>query len=273
MEKVRVKCTNPNCGAVLNAPKDKLGQTAVCPKCQSAFVARTEPATTDTQAPSSAAASGAGECPRSELAQRIQQEREQDEAFKRAMLSLPARIAAKLWWAAGQLARGYWELGGAIVQTAGAVFNSVSSAPSSAAAKPLTQGEARPQSDASHDTPKPKLLACPACARDVSGAAAACPHCGHPIAKPQGGSESEVRRGTYKECCSHCGAALKAESESQSPGTGCIIAILGAALAPICIGIPIIIYGLHLMGKRRGMWRCTRCEATFPRAIRWYEFG
>lgn len=31
------------------------------------------------------------------------------------------------------------------------------------------------------------LIPCPACAREVSDAAVACPHCGHPIAGEQGG--------------------------------------------------------------------------------------
>lgn len=32
------------------------------------------------------------------------------------------------------------------------------------------------------------LIPCPACAREVSDAAVACPHCGHPIAGEQGGT-------------------------------------------------------------------------------------
>ncbi len=73
--------------------------------------------------------------------------------------------------------------------------------------------------------------------------------------------------------CRHCGGRLKKEREATSTGSGCIIIILGLVLCPLLIGIPIVIYGLNLTGKCRGLWRCRKCHAEFPRKIRWYEFG
>jgi uncharacterized paraquat-inducible protein A len=110
------------------------------------------------------------------------------------------------------------------------------------------------------------LIKCPACSREVSEQAAACPQCGHPLNAP-------IRFEGPPKNCSNCGGSLKTGKDAKSQGSGCIIVILGLALTPILIGIPILIYGLNLMGKREGFWRCTHCEAKFPREIRWYELG
>lgn len=109
----------------------------------------------------------------------------------------------------------------------------------------------------------PMLIECPACAEMVSNQAKACPHCAQPI---------RVFKGPPHEC-SQCGGKLAAEKKATSEGSGCIVAILGLVLAPFILGIPLIIYGLHLMSKREANWRCKSCEATFPRKVRWYEFG
>lgn len=73
--------------------------------------------------------------------------------------------------------------------------------------------------------------------------------------------------------CWHCGGALVAEKEATSQGSGCALAVLGFLLSWTCIGLLVMIYGLSLMGKRKGIWRCRDCEGEFPRRIRWYEFG
>jgi len=40
--------------------------------------------------------------------------------------------------------------------------------------------------------------------------------------------------------------------------------VVGAVFAPLLIGIPILIYGAVLMGKRREYWHCTSCGTQFP---------
>ena len=72
--------------------------------------------------------------------------------------------------------------------------------------------------------------------------------------------------------CRHCGGSLSKDGKGTNEGSGCIVFIIGVVLSPILIGIVIAIYGLHLMTKREGNWRCNNCEATFPRIIKWYEF-
>jgi hypothetical protein len=67
------------------------------------------------------------------------------------------------------------------------------------------------------------------------------------------------------EACVRCSGALKAaEEKSPNSGTGCIIIILGLVLTPLCIGIPIIIYGIGQMNEI-SVWKCVRCGATYPR--------
>jgi hypothetical protein len=63
------------------------------------------------------------------------------------------------------------------------------------------------------------------------------------------------------------------ESKPTSEGSGCLIVIVGLVLTPFIIGIPIALYGLHLMCKRESHWRCNRCEALYPRKAHWYDFG
>lgn len=113
------------------------------------------------------------------------------------------------------------------------------------------------------------LITCPECPRDVSDQAASCPGCGHPLqraAPPQ-------KHAGPPDNCSHCGGKLKKGAEAKSEGIGCLILIIGLVLTPILIGIPIIIYGIHLMSKREGFWRCKNCGAKFAREIKWYQLG
>ena len=127
------------------------------------------------------------------------------------------------------------------------------------------------------------LINCPDCNRQVSSAASACPGCGHPImpgrlapttpvAQPPPVAPVVRFRGPPHDC-RECGGSLRRETESTGGSSGCIIIILGLLLTPIIIGIFIIIYGIHVSGKRRALWRCKQCEATFPRVLRWYELG
>lgn len=73
--------------------------------------------------------------------------------------------------------------------------------------------------------------------------------------------------------CRHCGGGLKKTTETTSEGTGCIVIILGLILTPALIGIPIVLYGIHLSSKRRGFWQCRTCGTKFDRMIKWFELG
>jgi len=106
------------------------------------------------------------------------------------------------------------------------------------------------------------LISCPECKKEVSDQATSCPQCGHPLRQI-----TTSYKGPPIEC-SHCGGKLKKAAEAKSEGAGCIIAILGLVLTPVLLGIPILIYGFHLMGKREGFWRCKSCSAKFPRELK-----
>lgn len=110
------------------------------------------------------------------------------------------------------------------------------------------------------------LISCPECNAEVSDQAPACPKCGHPIA------EQPKKQFTGPPVdCSNCGGLLKKTAEGTSEGSGCIVILLGLLLSPVLIGIPIIIYGIHLMGKTKSFWQCRTCGQQFPRLRRWYE--
>lgn len=111
------------------------------------------------------------------------------------------------------------------------------------------------------------LITCPDCNREISERALACPNCGHPsqgVAQHYPGPP---------ESCSQCGGHLKKGVDAKSEGTGCLILLVGLLLSPLLLGIPIALYGLNLMTKREGFWRCRKCGAKYDREIKWYEFG
>lgn len=118
------------------------------------------------------------------------------------------------------------------------------------------------------------LITCPACSREVSKAAVSCPNCGHPFQTitTQPTPAAKTFQGPPVNC-RHCGGSLKKDKVATSEGMGCIIAILGLVTAPFIIGIPALIYGIILMSRREGIWRCKNCHEKFPRKINWWEFG
>lgn len=132
--------------------------------------------------------------------------------------------------------------------------------------------------------PKPKqepraVSACPFCGEEILAGVAKCRHCGEFFdgsGPTRSGAARAGQRAQHRgppHDCRHCGGGLRAENEAESGASGCLVAIVGLLLAPFLLGIPIVLYGLHLMMKRRGLYRCKACEATFPRKIKWYEFG
>ena len=63
--------------------------------------------------------------------------------------------------------------------------------------------------------------------------------------------------------CYQCGGKLKRIRKASSEGSGCIVVLLGILLAPILIGIPIIIVGLYLMGKVEKYYVCRICGQRY----------
>ncbi|MCP4645212.1 MAG: hypothetical protein GY851_32520 [bacterium] len=82
-----------------------------------------------------------------------------------------------------------------------------------------------------------------------------------------------MRRGLTKGRCPGCGSCMRKETRAPSEGNGCLIVLLGICLIPGVIGFFIVLYGLNLMTKRDGYWRCPECGAYYPRRIPWYEFS
>lgn len=67
--------------------------------------------------------------------------------------------------------------------------------------------------------------------------------------------------------CGNCGGTrFTPLAEQPNKGTGCILLALGVLLAPILVGIIIIIWALTMMGETKRWWVCDSCGARLPRA-------
>ena len=124
----------------------------------------------------------------------------------------------------------------------------------------------KPAIEAKQDQSQATLIDCPTCKKSISSSASACPSCGHPLLQM-------IRFEGPPKCCSNCGGALKKEAKATNSGSGCLIVLVGLLFTPLLLGIPVLLYGLHLMWKREGQWRCIKCHALFPRKIGWFEFS
>jgi len=77
------------------------------------------------------------------------------------------------------------------------------------------------------------------------------------------GDPSKIPEPTRK--CGNCGSTTLTRTEQRpQAGTGCLIALFGLVLSPVLIGIPIILYGLHLRGKVDMQDVCNSCGARLP---------
>lgn len=109
------------------------------------------------------------------------------------------------------------------------------------------------------------LITCPECSAQVSDSAPSCPSCGHPF-------QPKHYEGPPTNC-SVCGGPLIAGKEAKNGGSGCAFALIGLVLTPVIIGIPILLYGIHLGTKREGYWQCKNCKMRYPRQIGSFEWG
>jgi len=64
--------------------------------------------------------------------------------------------------------------------------------------------------------------------------------------------------------CPQCKGELRDVQDHTERGTGAIVIVLGVLLAPLCLGIPILIYGLVMVGRVKSYWHCRYCGRTFP---------
>jgi GYF domain 2 len=64
--------------------------------------------------------------------------------------------------------------------------------------------------------------------------------------------------------CPQCKGVLSQVSEAPQRSTGIIVIVLGIILAPFCVGIVLIVWGLILVNERKYYWHCRGCGRTYP---------
>jgi len=67
-----------------------------------------------------------------------------------------------------------------------------------------------------------------------------------------------------RKTCPQCQAEMSLQVENPNRGTGIIVLVLGILFAPLCVGIPLIIWGAVMAGEARSHWHCRGCGRTFP---------
>jgi hypothetical protein len=50
-------------------------------------------------------------------------------------------------------------------------------------------------------------------------------------------------------------------------GTGCVVALLGCLLAPLLLGLPLIVWGFVMRARAENHWACSGCGQTFPNVL------
>lgn len=66
--------------------------------------------------------------------------------------------------------------------------------------------------------------------------------------------------------CGNCGGtSFTPLAEQPNKGTGCVLLALGAILAPLLVGIIIIIWAFSVMQETTRWWICDSCGARLPR--------
>ncbi len=124
--------------------------------------------------------------------------------------------------------------------------------------------------------PASKKVACPKCGAplDRSQAEQAPQPARHPTRPIEAQHQPARPQQTDKPFCQACGGDMEKDSEKQN-NSGCIVSILGLLLCltvfGAIVGIPILIYGMYMSGKRQGLWVCRRCGASINRKLSWYE--
>src|ERR1041384_4611364 len=64
--------------------------------------------------------------------------------------------------------------------------------------------------------------------------------------------------------CPQCNGLMPLIVDHPQRSTGIIVAVLGVLLAPVCVGVILIIFGLVLAAETKRYWHCTGCGRIFP---------
>jgi hypothetical protein len=67
-----------------------------------------------------------------------------------------------------------------------------------------------------------------------------------------------------EQLCPRCSGPLAFRSENPERGSGTIVFVLGLLFAPLCVGIPILIWGIVMMCRQKNYWHCRGCGTIFP---------
>ena len=62
--------------------------------------------------------------------------------------------------------------------------------------------------------------------------------------------------------CRYCGGNMVPAYRKPNEASGCIVLLIGLLLAPILIGIPIIIFGIMFMSKSEKYMKCGNCGCS-----------
>jgi uncharacterized protein YbaR (Trm112 family) len=64
--------------------------------------------------------------------------------------------------------------------------------------------------------------------------------------------------------CPQCKGYMLRIVEHPQRSTGIIITVLGILLAPVCVGLILMIWGLMLTAETKAHWHCSGCGREFP---------
>ena len=68
----------------------------------------------------------------------------------------------------------------------------------------------------------------------------------------------------FGHTCFHCQSEMMMERQHPDRTRGTITFLVGLLLAPIIIGIPLLLWAIDMMRRRRDWWLCSHCGHTQP---------
>jgi zinc ribbon protein len=122
---------------------------------------------------------------------------------------------------------------------------------------------------------------CPSCSSEILDNSTFCSHCGGEVEKIDDGENtnvSEVQSPTsvtpiappvlmkhqVKDCPRPgCGCVMQMHQENPDKNLAIALIIIGLIGAVGCVGIPILIWGIVLIGKNKYYYKCSMCGYSF----------